>query len=194
MTICCGLFCTASKILGALQAILHITCIFGVLQPPKCGSSVKKNTGLDFSSALLRAAPPMAAPRARPVRRSGRRSEKGGVLPPRALFRAKTPLFQSRRGQKPPLFRAARRPPESAAALTWENVPVAKRSRNSQLEKPSFWRKRSQPWQKEGLFRDGTGRRAEKGRAGAGGRRGQRGAPWGQREAKRGSARQRRRN
>lgn len=71
MTICCGLFCTASKILGALQAILHITCIFGVLQPPKCGSSVKKNTGLDFSSALLRAAPPMAAPRARPARPPG---------------------------------------------------------------------------------------------------------------------------
>jgi len=133
LTICCGLFCTASKILGALQAILHITCIFGVLQPPKCGSSVKKNAGLISPPPCFEPPrpwpPPPPAPRARPVRRSGRRSEKGGVLPPRALFRAKTPLFQSRRGQKPPLFRAARRPPESAAALTWENVPAAKRGR-----------------------------------------------------------------
>ena len=201
MTICCGLSCTASKILGALQAILHITCIFGVLQPPKCGSSVKKNAGLISPPPRFEPPrpwpPPPPAPCARPVRRSGRRSEKAAFCHRAPFSGQKRLFFRAGAGknrlysERPDGLRRAPRPSPGKTSPQQSGAAI----RNS--EKPSFWRKRSQPWQKEGLFRDGTGRWAEE-RKGRGGRAtGQRGAPWDnarQSEAARGSARQRRRN
>lgn len=99
LTICCGLFCTASKILGALQAILHITCIFGVLQPPKCGSSVKKNAGLISPPPCFE--PPRPWPPPPPARAPARSAVPGGARK-KAAFCHRAPFS----GQKRLFFRA----------------------------------------------------------------------------------------